>query len=195
MGNYKEELREYIRERAVVFAEVTLSSGAKSNYYIDCKQVTLDAKGAFLIGEVLLGLLDDADAIGGLTIGADPIATAVSMRSYKNGRPIPAFIVRKGQKAHGMMKRIEGPVAPGSKVIIVDDVITKGGSVIEAIEAAESEGHSVVKVICLIDRQQGGGDLIKSRGYKLEALFTPADLGLEVAGASSAGASSAGASS
>lgn len=182
MRNYREELREYIKEKAVVYAEVTLSSGEKSNYYIDCKQVTLDAKGAFLVGEVLSGLLEDADAIGGLTIGADPIATAVSVRSYENGRPVPAFIVRKGQKAHGMMKRIEGPVAPGSKVVVVDDVITKGGSVIEAIEAAESEGHNVIKVMCLVDRQQGGSDLIKSKGYKLEALFTPADLGLKVVG-------------
>jgi orotate phosphoribosyltransferase len=147
MKNYREELRQYIKEKAVVFADVTLSSGVKSNYYIDCKQVTLDAKGAFLVGEVLSSLLEDADAIGGLTIGADPIATAVSLRSFENGGPIPAFIVRKGQKAHGMMKRIEGPVAPGSRVIVVDDVITKGGSVIEAIEAVESEGHSVIKVI------------------------------------------------
>jgi len=183
MRDYKEELREYIKEKAVIFAEVTLSSGAKSNYYIDCKQVTLDGKGAFLVGEVLSDLLEDADAIGGLTIGADPIATAVSVRSYEKGRSIPAFIVRKGQKAHGMMKRIEGPLAPASKVVVVDDVITKGGSVIEAIEAAEAGGHSVVKVICLVDREQGGGELIRSKGYNLEALFTPGDLGIGASGA------------
>jgi len=178
MRDYKGELYKLIKEKAVVFAEVTLSSGMKSNYYIDCKQVTMDPKGAFLIGEVLSGLTEDADAIGGLAIGADPIAVAVSVRSFEKGRPIPSFIVRKGQKAHGMMKRIEGPLAPSSKVIVVDDVITKGGSILEAIEAVEAEGCQVLKVMCLVDRQQGGSDIIKNKGYRVEALFTPSDLGI-----------------
>ncbi|MBI4734326.1 MAG: orotate phosphoribosyltransferase, partial [Rubrobacteridae bacterium] len=104
--------------------------------------------------------------------------TAVALKSYEKGRPVSAFLVRKGQKAHGMMKRLEGPIKPASKVIIVDDVITKGGSVIDAIEAAESEGHEVLKAICLVDRQQGGSDLVRDRGYKLEVLFMPSDLGV-----------------
>lgn len=178
MSNYKDDLLQILKEKALVFGEVTLSSGEKSNYYIDCRRVTLDAKGAFLVGEVISGMLEDADAVGGLTLGADPIAAAIAVRSYEKGNPVSAFIVRKGQKAHGMMKRIEGPIAPNSKVIIVDDVITKGGSVLEAIEAAESEGHRVIKAICLVDRQQGGSDVIRSKGYKLEVLFTPADLGI-----------------
>lgn len=179
MRDFKEELRQLIRDKAVIYAEVTLSSGVKSNYYIDCKQVTLDAKGAFLVGEVLSDIMEGADAIGGLTIGADPIAAAVSVKSYEKGKPISAFIVRKGQKAHGMMKRIEGPITPNSKVIVVDDVITKGGSVLEAIEAVEAEGHDVLKVICLVDRQQGGSDAIIGKGYRLEALFTTADLEIQ----------------
>ncbi|MCL6472002.1 MAG: orotate phosphoribosyltransferase [Firmicutes bacterium] len=178
MGNYKDDLLQILKEKALVFGEVTLSSGEKSNYYIDCRRVTLDAKGAFLVGEVLSDMLEDADAVGGLTLGADPIAAAIAVRSYEKGNPVSAFIVRKGQKAHGMMKRIEGPIASNSKVVIVDDVITKGGSVLEAIEAAESEGHRVLKAICLVDRQQGGSDMIRSKGYKLEVLFNPADLGI-----------------
>ncbi len=178
MSSYKEELLGLLKDKAVVFGEVTLSSGETSNYYIDCRRVTLDAKGAFLIGEILSDMLEDADAVGGLTIGADPIAAAVAVRSYEKGMPVSAFIVRKGQKAHGTMKRIEGPLAAASKVIIVDDVITKGGSVLEAIDAAEAEGHQVVKAICLVDRQQGGSDIIRDKGYRLEILFTPADLGV-----------------
>lgn len=178
MSNYKDDLLQVLKEKAVVLGEVTLSSGEKSNYYIDCRRVTLDAKGAFLVGEVLSDMLEDADAVGGLTIGADPVATAVAVRSYEKGTPVSAFIVRKGQKAHGMMKRIEGPIAPNSKVIVVDDVITKGGSVLEAIEAAESEGHKVIKAICLVDRQQGGSDIVRGKGYRLETLFTPADFGV-----------------
>ncbi len=178
MADYKERLRDVLKEKAVILGEVTLSSGEKSTYYIDCRKVTLDAEGAFLIGEVLSDMLENADAVGGLTLGADPIATAVAVKSYEKGRPVEAFIVRKGQKAHGMMKRIEGPVEPGSNVIIVDDVITKGGSILEAIEAAEGEGHHVIKAICLVDRQQGGSDIIRDKGYKLETLFTTADLGV-----------------
>lgn len=178
MADYKEELRDVLKEKAVIFGEVTLSSGEKSNYYIDCRKVTLDAKGAFLIGEVLSDMLEDADAVGGLTLGADPIATAIAVKSYEKGRPVEAFIVRKGQKAHGTMKRIEGPIEPGSKVVVVDDVITKGGSILEAIEAVEAEGHQVVKAICLVDRRQGGSDVIRNKGYKLEVLFTTSDLGV-----------------
>jgi len=178
MGDYKDELLQVLKDKAVVFGEVTLSSGEKSNYYIDCRRVTLDSKGAYLVGQVLSDMVNGADAVGGLTLGADPIATAVSVISYEKGRPIPAFIVRKGQKAHGMMKRVEGPIEPGSRVVIVDDVITKGGSILEAIEAVEEDGHEVVKVICLVDRKQGGGDAIISKGYSLEALFTPGDLGV-----------------
>jgi orotate phosphoribosyltransferase len=178
MSTYKDELRELLKEKAVVRGEVTLSSGEKSNYYIDCRRVTLDAKGSFLIGEILSDMLDDADAVGGLTLGADPIATAVALKSYEKNRPVAAFLVRKGQKAHGMMKRLEGPIQPGSKVVIVDDVITKGGSVIDAVEAAEGEGHKVIKVICLVDRMQGGADIVRERGYNLEVLFAPVDLGV-----------------
>ncbi|HEY3374438.1 MAG TPA: orotate phosphoribosyltransferase [Candidatus Aquicultor sp.] len=179
MVDYKEELRQLICEKAVVLGEVTLSSGEKSNYYIDCRKVTLDSKGAFLIGEILSDMLEDADAVGGLTLGADPIATAIAVRSYEKGRPTNAFLVRKGQKDHGMMKRIEGPVAPGSNVIIVDDVITKGGSVLEAIEAVEAEGLHVLKAICLVDREQGGADVIRGKGVRLEVLYAPSDLGIE----------------
>ena len=178
MPDYKEELRELLAEIAVIRGEVTLSSGEKSNYYIDCRRATLSAKGSFLIGEILSDMMENADAVGGLTMGADPIATSVAVRSYEKGQPVDAFLVRKDQKAHGMMKRIEGPVKEHAKVIIVDDVITKGGSVLEAIDAVEEAGHSVLKIICLVDREQGGAEKIRDTGHRLETLFKATDLGI-----------------
>jgi len=175
-------LRELVLERAVTYGERTLSSGQKSSYYIDGKQVTLDAEGALLFAEYLLATNppDTFDAIGGPTIGADPMAAAVSTLSQLKGAPKPAFIVRKATKAHGMMRRIEGPLAGGSRVIVVEDVVTSGGSVLEAIDALETEKKcAVVKIVCLVDREQGAREAFASRGYAFEPIFTVSQLGIE----------------
>ncbi|MCL5291708.1 MAG: orotate phosphoribosyltransferase [Actinobacteria bacterium] len=181
MGSAREELKRLIIDKALRHGDFTLTSGAKSTYYIDGKQVTLDPEGAHLVGEVLFDLIKDleVDAIGGLTLGADPVATAVAVISHERGKPIPAFIVRKGAKAHGIMKRIEGPIKPDSKVVIVEDVVTKGGSALKAAKAAEEEGHTVVKVICLVDRLQGGREALESAGYDFEPVFEVTELGVK----------------
>ncbi len=181
MTSTRDELKKLILEKAVERGEFILSSGEKSRYYIDGKRITLDPRGAHLIGEAFFDLLAnlEIDAVGGLTLGADPIATAIALISYERGKPIPAFLVRKAAKDHGTMKRIEGPLEPRSRVAIVEDVVTKGGSALEAARTVEAEGHRAVKVLCLVDREQGGGESIRASGYDFEALFTATELGLK----------------
>ncbi len=168
-----ERLLEVFRERGVLRGEFTLTSGLKTSYYFDGRMVTLWPEGAYLIGEKIFRIIVEAgaEAVGGMTMGADPIAAAVAIVSYKEGNPIPAFIVRSEVKGHGTQKRIEGPLEKGAKVAIVDDVITTGGSVLRAIEAVEAEGCRVVKAVVLLDRQQGGADEIRRRGYDFAALL------------------------
>ena len=154
--------------------ERTLASGAKSSFYFDGKMVSLWPEGARLIGEIILEEIADleVDAIGGLTIGAGPIATAVALISSLHGRPVPAFIVRTEPKKHGTQRLIEGHLPPNGKVVIVDDVVTLGGSVLKAIDAVEKEGCKVVKVIALLDRHEGGSDELRRRGYDFSALWS-----------------------
>lgn len=141
--------------------EFTLSSGIKSDYYIDCRTTTLHAKGAELTGQVFLDLVESQgwkpQAIGGLTMGADPIVTAVSVISSQAGRPIHGFLVRKAEKAHGMGQRVEGFREKGVRVVIVDDVCTTGSSTIQAIQAAREFGFTVVGAACLVEREEAGG--------------------------------------
>ena len=175
----KEELLTCLKEKAVMRGERTLASGKKSNFYIDGKQVTLDPYGIFLTGKVILSMLHGihADAIGGPTLGADPIAAAVALLSSQTGKPIKAFIVRKEAKQHGMQKMIEGPaLKAGDRVIMVEDVITTGGSVLNAIKEVESLGCQVVKVICLVDRGEGGAELLAP--YQYSPIFTLKELGI-----------------
>lgn len=163
-----EKLKELARKvRALLEGEFTLSSGAKSPYYFDGKMVSLWPEGAYLIGQIILEEIADleVDAIGGLTIGADPIATAVALVSHIEGRPIPAFIVRTEPKKHGTQQFIEGHLPKNGRVVIVDDVVTKGTSVLKAIDAVEKEGCKVVRVIALLDRNEGGGDELRRRKY------------------------------
>jgi orotate phosphoribosyltransferase len=169
-----ERILELFREHAILRGEFTLSSGIKTSYYFDGRKVTLWPEGAYLIGRRILGIIVDAgaEAVGGMTMGADPIAAAVAVVSHLEGRPVPAFIVRAETKGHGTQRRVEGPLRAGSRVAVVDDVITTGGSVLRAIEAAEAEGCRVVKVVALLDRQQGGADEIRRRGYDFAALLT-----------------------
>jgi len=159
--------------RALLYGEFTLSSGKKSDHYYDGKQLTLHPEGAYLIGEEILHRLAgiDVDAIGGLVIGAIPIVTAVTLVSHKEGKPIPSFIVREEPKEHGTRKKIEGQFRKGSKVAIIDDVITRGGSVKKAIDAVEAEGCEVVKVIVIVDRKEGGSERLRKEGYNFEAII------------------------
>ena len=158
---------------ALMYGDFTLSSGKKSDHYYDGKQLTLHPEGAYLVGEEILDRLAGANiaAIGGLAIGAVPIVTAVAVVSHLKGKPVPSFMVRDEAKAHGTRKRIEGQFKRDSRVAIIDDVITTGDSVYKAIEAVRAEGCQVVKVIAIVDRQEGGSDRLKKEGYDFEAII------------------------
>lgn len=173
----KKRLIELILEKAFQYSEepiFKLVSGKMSNYYFNCKAVTLHPEGMFLIGNIIFDLIKDLNVkgIGGLTLGADPVAYAVSYTSYLKEAHIETFIVRKAPKSHGTMAWIEGNVKKGDEVVIVDDVITTGKSTIEAINRVKEEGLDIVKVIAFIDRQEGGREAIEALGYKLDVIIT-----------------------
>lgn len=157
----RQELLRLIARNSFRLGNFTLSSGLKSDYYIDCRTTTLHAQGAELTGRVFLELLHqkgwNPQAIGGLTLGADPIVTAVAVISAQEHTPIHGFLVRKAEKAHGMGKRIEGFQEQGANVVIVDDVCTTGSSTVQAIEAAREFGFKIVGVACLVEREEAGG--------------------------------------
>jgi orotate phosphoribosyltransferase len=170
-------LREIAYEAgAFLTGEFTLTSGRKSNYYIDGKRITLSPEGAYLVGKAIFDELvkTGVDAVGGVATGAYPMVTAVALVSHMEGKPIPAFIVREVAKEHGTMRQIEGHLKEGSRVVIVDDVLTTGGSVLKAIEAVEAAKCKVVKVIVLVDRREGGSDRLKKEGYDFTALLSVA---------------------
>lgn len=175
-----QELRGILRERSLQVGDFTLASGKKSSYYLDCRMTTLNPRGAVLIGRLILARLREhgiqADAIGGLTMGADPIVSAVAVVSSLEGTPLPAFIVRREAKGHGTQRSIEGyDGKPGSRVIIVDDVCTTAGSLLIAAEKAEAAGYQVVAAFCVVDREEGGTELVRKK-YPFHALFTAKDL-------------------
>ena len=174
-GDLADRLLELALERgAIRYGDFTLSSGKKSSYYFDGRLLSLDPEGSHLIGNALLPLLADAgvEAIGGPTLGADPIVTAAAMVSWQQGTPLPAFIVRKEAKGHGMTQMIEGPLPEAATVAIVDDTCTTGGSLFHAITAAEQAGCTVGLVLAVLDRNEGGSDAIRKRGYPFAALLT-----------------------
>jgi orotate phosphoribosyltransferase len=158
--------------------DFVLSSGQRSSYYINGKQVTLHPQGALAIGRLILHILPvDTQAVAGLTLGADPIVSAVSVVSVYENRPIPALIIRKEAKGHGTMAYIEGPTLPtGAKVVVLEDVVTTGQSALKAVERLQAAGYTVDRVISLIDRLQGGAELYKSAGLQFDALFSIQDL-------------------
>ena len=162
-----ESLRSLLASRAVIRGRITLSSGTESDYYFDCKRVTLSSEGAPLVGEVVLDAIKALPvwprAIGGLTHGADPIIGAAMMRAAAEGRHLDGFYVRKEPKMHGTQRSVENAPERGTPVVIVDDVVTKGGSVLQAIHRTEEAGCRVVAVIVLVDRLEGGSDKIRSR--------------------------------
>jgi orotate phosphoribosyltransferase len=170
-------------ERSLRFGDFTLASGAKSTYYVDVRQTSLDGEGALLIATLLLPFLREAgvEAVGGLTMGADPIVGAVIALARTQDFPLTGFLVRKEAKGHGTGKRIEGPFRAGLKVAIVDDVITKGGSAMNAYEAALEAGADVRLVACVVDRGQGGSDEFAARGVTFRAVYGIREL-LEAAG-------------
>ena len=167
-----------LRERSLFRGEFTLASGKKSDYYFDGRLTTLHPEGAYLTAKVILALLKEKgieiDAIGGPTLGADPMAAAVAVVSHMEEKPISAFLVRKQKKDHGMTKRIEGKVEKGWKVAIVDDTMTSGGSLVMSIDAARGEGMEIAAVICLVDREEGGEE-VRAK-YPFHAVFKASEL-------------------
>jgi orotate phosphoribosyltransferase len=177
----KERLIEIVLERSFKYSDnppFTLVSGRKSNYYFNCKPTTLDPEGMNLIGELIFAMLADSEvtAAGGLTLGADPIANALSVISFQKGRPIKSFIVRKDVKDHGVINAVEGNVLPGEQVAIIDDVITTGGSTITAIERARQKGLVVERVIAFIDREEGGRENILIHVPRVDAVLTRTEI-------------------
>jgi orotate phosphoribosyltransferase len=179
LARKRARLFELLRGRAFAEREVVLSSGAKSTFYIDCKQVSLDAEGATLIGELFYAAIEavapGAVAVGGLTLGADPLATATSIVSFQRGKPRAAFIVRKEPKGHGTGQWLESPgLATGAPVVIVEDVVTTGASTLRAIERARQGGLEVVHALGLVDRLEGGREAIEAQ-VSLMTLFSSRD--------------------
>ncbi|MBW6485244.1 MAG: orotate phosphoribosyltransferase [Syntrophobacterales bacterium] len=178
----KERLIEIVLERTFKYSEnppFTLASGHKSNYYFNCKPTTLDPEGMNLIGEILYSMLTTVDvtAAGGLTLGADPLANALAVISFQKGRPIKSFIVRKDVKDHGVKNAIEGNVAVGEKVVVLDDVITTGGSTITAIKQAREAGLVIKNAIVLIDREEENGrQNIEAQGVVVDAVLTRTEI-------------------
>jgi orotate phosphoribosyltransferase len=177
----RDALAALIRQKALRFGDFTLASGKKASYYLDCKHVTLDPAGARLVAEGILDLLAQdrlPKAIGGMAIGADPITASVVTMSAVRGTPITGFMIRKESKGHGTDQYVEGPVQPGDEVVIVEDVVTTGGSSLAAIERAEAFGLKVTRVIGIVDRMEGGAQAFAQRGYPFSSLFTLRDFGL-----------------
>lgn len=177
----RQELHSFLARLAVRHGTFTLTSGATSDLYVDCRVVTMLPRAMQLIGGLMLDALTDLPdvrGVGGLTLGADPIAAAVAMASAGTAREIPMFIVRKEPKVHGTRQLIEGPFPsePGAPVVIVDDVITKGGSVSAAIEAVKAETQATIaRVLLIVDREEGGAGLLRGQGYDVKSLFTRRD--------------------
>ena len=174
----REELKAEILNKAVVHGKVILSSGKEADFYVDLRRVTLDATAAPLVGEVMLELTKDLnyEAVGGLTLGADPVATAMLHAAAKKGRKLNAFVVRKAEKAHGLQRRIEGPDVKGKRVLAVEDTSTTGGSVLTAVAALKEAGAIVVGVAVIVER--GAKAKVEEAGLEYRAAFQLSELGL-----------------
>jgi len=174
----RDQLRKLIEEIAVVHGRVVLSSGREADHYIDLRRLTLHHLGAPLVGRVMLDLTADLDfdAVGGLTLGADPVAAAMLHAAAARGRALDAFVVRKGEKAHGLQRQIEGPEVTGRRVLAVEDTSTTGASVLTAVEALRRNSAEVTGVAVIVDR--GAGEAIRAAGMIYRSAFSLADLGL-----------------
>ena len=179
----KPRLVELIKDLAIVHGKVTLSSGLEADYYVDLRRATLHHEASPLIGKVMLELLDandfgNVDAVGGLTMGADPVATAILHQGAAQGKTLDAFVVRKQAKAHGTARQVEGPSVSGKKVVVLEDTSTTGGSPLTAAEALVAAGAEVVAVATVVDRDTGARQAIEAAGYPYLTAITLGDLGL-----------------
>ena len=176
----RQALLDLIKQQALKFGDFTLASGKQASFYLDCRQVTLDARGAQLIGAGMLELLaaDMPDLVGGMAIGADPITASILTLAGIQGIPLRGVMVRKEPKGHGLGKHVEGPFQAGERLVIVEDVVTTGGSSLKAIEHCEAVGLKVDRVLAIIDRLEGGRAVFAARGYELTTLFTIKDFGI-----------------
>jgi orotate phosphoribosyltransferase len=177
----RQQLIELIGDQALQFGQFTLASGKQASYYLDCRKVTLDAQGAKLIAAGMLDLLaeDMPELVGGMAIGADPITGAILSLAGTRELPLRGIIVRKESKKHGTGKFVEGPFSEGERVVIVEDVVTTGGSSLLAIERCEAVGLKVERVLAIVDRLEGGREAFTERGYELTPLLTIKDFGVE----------------
>jgi orotate phosphoribosyltransferase len=176
----KEQLRDEILTKAVVHGKVVLSSGAEADYYVDLRRITLDGAAAPLVGQVMLDLTADLDfdAVGGLTLGADPVATSMLHAAAARGQRLDAFVVRKSEKQHGLQRRIEGAEVTGRRVLAVEDTSTTGGSVLTAVDALREAGAEVVAVAVIVDRDTGARQRVEEAGLSYLAAFHADELGL-----------------
>jgi orotate phosphoribosyltransferase len=177
----RERLKELIKRRALKVAEepvFRLSSGRKSRFYVDLKQITFDPEGVYLVGRVMYDLLREfgPTAVGGMTLGADPIAYAVTFVSLQEGRPVKPFVVRKEPKGHGMRRQIEGLLEEGERVAVLEDVVTTGRSSLKAAEVCRSAGLEVVGIFTVVDREEGGRENIRKEGFELFSVFSLSEL-------------------
>jgi orotate phosphoribosyltransferase len=172
--NDRARLLQVLKKKSLFWGEFQLSAGGTSRYYIDAKRTLMDGEGAHLVARLLLEKMEaaGANAVGGPSIGADFIVPVVAAWSFEQGRPVDAFVVRKEPKKHGQRRLIEGNLPDGARVVLVDDVITTGSSVIRAVKAVEEEGGKVLKVFCLVDRKEGGAANLAAAGIPLEGVFT-----------------------
>jgi len=177
----RQRLIALLRERSYEKKRVILASGRESDFFVDCKQTVLTAEGHALVGELMFAALDGlpaCDAVGGVELGGCPLASAVSLVSFQKGRPLPALYVRKAQKDHGSAKLVEGDRAlvPGLRVVLLEDVITTGGSSLKAVKSLESAGAKVVGILALVDREEGGADTIRGNDIPLTSLVKKSDI-------------------
>src|SRR5512137_1835404 len=177
----REKLKQIILELSYEKRLVTLASGRQSDFYFDGKQTTLHSEGGLLVGKLFYEAIKDVQgvqAVGGITLGADPIATATSIAAFLAGTPLHAFIIRKEPKGHGTGQWLEGRknLPPGTRVVIVEDVVTTGGSSMKAVNRAKEEGLDVLGIVSLVDREEGGRESIEAEGYWLKAVFTKSQL-------------------
>jgi orotate phosphoribosyltransferase len=174
----RDELIQHIATNAFKKGDFTLASGRKSNYYINGKLSTLDARGAYLVARTFLAMIADdvPDAVGGLTLGADPIVGSMLSLAGLEDLNMKGFIVRKAAKDHGTKAQVEGPLSGGEKVVIVEDVVTTGGSSMKAVKAVEEMGCKVTRILAIVDREEGGKENLAAEGYRLESIFTAREL-------------------
>ena len=179
-GTDRDDLLALVRDLAIVHGTVTLSSGREADYYVDLRRITLSGRAAPLVGRVMLALTADLDfdAVGGLTMGADPVAAAMLHAAAAQGRELDAFVVRKTAKAHGLQRQVEGPDITGRRVLVVEDTSTTGGSPLEALAACRAAGATVVGVATIADRATGAAEKIEAEGVGYRSAYSLHDLGL-----------------